>query len=92
MRKSNKKPACYVNRCEIVDIAPRQDLNLIIDAFLKFRSLSEVGGYEKIQQQILEEAGLDQEPDLLVRLEQLVQQKQKRELDKIKTPNKISSK
>ena len=92
MRKNNKKPACYVNKCDIVDIAPRQDLNLIVDAFLKFRSLSEQGGYEKIQQKILEESGLDQEPDLLVRFEQLIQQKQKRELDKLTTSNKTSIK
>jgi len=87
LRESGKRPACYFDKCEIQDEAPDIELNQIVDTFLTFKSLDD-DGYSKVKQQILEDSGLNTEPELLARLERVVSKARQIQLDKLKNKPK----
>lgn len=82
-REHKKEPKCFANKCDIQEIAPNIQYARILEDYLSFKRLSMVNGAQGVAQKILRDSGLEDEPDLLIRLENVfdkfmgIKQKQK---------------
>jgi hypothetical protein len=87
--ENKKKPACWYNRCDIVDIAPNVDLNNKVSAFFAVESFEMAPAYAEFAKKILRDSGLDQEsPSTILEMRAVLMQYRDYEAQKNKPRKK----